>query len=167
MAYPQTSVDLALAVAFDGMDGAGPHATDPYVNEEATAEIPFGTFVAQGVAVDAALKLAATTDTVLGVVMHSHKYAVPDQLGTTGIKPNVAMNVRSQGRAWVPVEDAVTPSTAVHVRAVSTGNEVAGACRGTADGADTIEITGWAKWLTSTTGAGRALLEFDARNRSA
>jgi hypothetical protein len=75
--------------------------------------------------------------------------------------------VLRKGRIFVRPEDAVTPTSEVHVRAVATVAEVAGAFRGTNDGTtDTIDITGFAKWHTSA-GAGEiAILEIDMTQAS-
>jgi hypothetical protein len=169
MAAPQTSVSIQQGVAFDGMLGDASMLKDcrSYVNEEASAEIPFGVMVAQGTGDDGCLKLAATSDKLIGIVVHSHSYQKDNELGSTGLKPTVVLSVLTRGKIWVPVEEAVTPASDVLVRAVAGGSEVAGAFRDTADSTDCIDISSWARYLTSTTAAGRALLEFDVTNRGA
>lgn len=166
---PQTSVSAAMTEAFQGMLGdASYHKhVESYVNEESSAEIPFGVFVKRGTAANTAIKLTATSDELEGVVVHSHAYDKDNELGTTGLKPKVTMGVLARGRIWVPVEEAVTPASSVLVRAVATGSEVAGACRDTADGSDCIDISKYARFLTSTSGAGIALLEYDVIARKA
>lgn len=165
---PQTSVSLAMAVAFDGMqvDG-GECRIESYVSEEAADEIPFGVCVKQGTADDQCLKLTAITDKLIGITVHSHAYQKDVEIGTTGVKPKMTLGVAVRGQLWVPVEEAVTPASDVHVRAVAAGAEVAGAFRDTADGADTIDISAFARFKSTTTGAGRAILEFDFTNRGA
>lgn len=169
MAFPQTSVGTSLTTAIQGMkaDASRDENVRSYVSEESSAEIPFGVMVAQGSAVDGALKLAATSDKLIGVVVFDQAYAKDTELGDTGLKPKVTLGVMTRGRIWVPVEEAVTPASAVLVRAVASGNEVAGAFRDTADSSDCIDISAWARYLSSTSGAGLVLLEFDVNNRGA
>jgi hypothetical protein len=61
----------------------------------------------------------------------------------------------------------VTTASNVLVRAIATGSEVAGAFRDTADASDCIDITGYARYLTSAGIGEVALVEFDFRNRGA
>lgn len=133
-------------------------------SEEETAEIPFGVMVAQGAADDGVLALAATDDVLAGVVVFSHVYAKPYELGDVGLKPGVTMGLLRKGRIIVFPEDAVTPESTVHVRAVAIGEEVAGAFRGSPQGTDTIEITAFAKWRTTGGDGDPAVLEVDLTN---
>ena len=168
MAFPQTAVAAAITGAFAGQSGDSSNKQDDsFINGESSAEIPFGVVVQQGTADNECLLLTATSNVLIGVTLHSNNYQLTTELGTTGVKPNVAMNVRSQGRVWVTVEEAVTPASNVLVRAVAEGSEVAGAFRDTADGSDCIDISGFARYLTSAGIAGLALVEFDFRVRSA
>lgn len=167
MPATQTSVATKMTRAFAGMVADSSRDTNvrSYVSEEASAEIPFGVFVKQGTGDDQCLKLTAVTDKLIGVVVHSHAYAKDQELGDTGLKPKVTVGVMSRGRIWMPVEEAVTPASPVRVRCIAVGNEVAGALRDTADASDDVAITTWARFLTSTTGAGIVLLEFDVNNQ--
>lgn len=165
---PQTSVPTAMTAAFDGMIvDSEPFVERSYVSEEASAEIPFGVCVKQGTGDNGALKLTSTADKLIGLVRHSHAYNRDNELGSTGLKPYVTLGVVTKGVMWVPVEEAVTPASAVLVRAVATGNEVAGAFRDTADGSDCIDVSAFCRYLSSTTGAGRAKLAFDFTMRNA
>lgn len=166
---PQTSVTVGMTRAFAGMLGDVAYSKNcqSYVNSEASAEIPFGVMVGQGATDDTCLKLAAITDKMIGIVAHSHAYNKDNELGTTGLKPKVTVDVLKKGTIWVPVEEAVTPASAVLVRAVAAGAEVAGAFRDTADASDLIDCSAFARYLTTTTGAGFALLEFDMTMRGA
>lgn len=160
---PQTSVSVNAAAAFAGLIGdAGDDAyVRSYVNGEASAEIPYGVFVVIDSSEDHEADLpTADTDLPCGVVLHSHAYAKDNELGTTGLKPDVTMSVLQRGRVWVATEDAVDPGDAVRIRKVAGGSEQLGAFRAAADGTDTMVATN-ARWLTSTSGAGFALLEFD------
>ena len=136
------------------------------VSEEAAAEIPFGVMVKQGTDDDDVKLLAAVADPIKGIVVHASNFSKPVQLGDTGLKPGVHFGILRKGRIFVTTEDAVTPLSEVHVRAVAAGAEVKGAFRGTGDGTDTIDITGFAKWVTSA-GAGEvAILEIDMTQAS-
>lgn len=174
MSAIQTSVATSTDVCFPGMepDSSQPGAVNSYLNEEASAEIPFGVMVGQGVTDGGCLLLAATSDKLIGVVMHSHAYAKDLELGDDGLKPSVTVGVKAKGRAWVLVEEDVTPASDVLVRAVATGNEVAGAFRDTADASDCIDISAWARYVKSSVtladGSTKvALVEFDVTNRGA
>lgn len=161
---PQTAVS-ALLIGVDGQladlwtELNGDVA--PLISEEASAEIPFGVAVKKGAADDGALKLTAITEAVHGIVVYSPLFSKPDELGDVGLKPKVSFGVLRVGRILARPENSVTPASGVFVRAVATGNEVAGAFRGTADGTDTIDISAFASWR-STAGAGElAVLEID------
>lgn len=170
MAATQTSVSDRMTAAFAGMlaDSSYVKNVRSYVNEEASAEIPFGVMVKQGTAANDAKACASgdTSPVFIGVTVHSHAYAKPTEVGDTGVKPNMTLGVLTRGCIWVPVEEAVTPASAVLVRIIATGSEVAGAFRDTADASDCIDISGWARFVSTTTGAGFAQLEFDVANRS-
>lgn len=158
----QTSVADAMTRAFQGMlaDSAN-HTIESMTSEEASAEVPFGVMVKQGTSDTQFLKLTAITDKLVGIVVHSHAYDKPNELGDTGLKPKVTAGILRIGRIWVPVEEAVTPASSVLVRAVVAGAEVAGAFRDTADASDLIDISHIARYRTTTTGAGIALLEIN------
>jgi hypothetical protein len=59
-----------------------------------------------------------------------------------------------------------TPASAVLVRVVANSAQV-GDFRDTADSSNCVDISSWARYLTTTTGAGLVLLEFDVLNRGA
>ncbi len=156
----QTSVSDSQSNVFAGVVGDdGPNYIRSYVNEEATEEMAFGTLVVQGTADGDAL-LPTATDQPLGVVVHSHRYAKDNDLGDTGVKPDVMIGVMRRGTIWVQPEEAVVPGNAVRIRITATGVEVVGAFRTTADGTDTAVITN-AEWLTTGSATVPALLEID------
>lgn len=133
------------------------------VSEESSAEIPFGVMLQKGTADGSCKLLSATTNSLIGVSVHSHAYAPNHEVGDTGVKPKVCLGVLNVGRIYVTVEDDVTPASEVHVRAVATGDEVKGAfCD--ADGTDTIDVSAFCRYLTSASAGGLALLEVDMRN---
>lgn len=168
MAARQTSV-AANAIAFAGMLAVSDQGTriESRVSEEASAEIPFGTMVIRGSTSEdlGALQLhtssASMAAQLAGIVVHDQTYAKDTELGDTGLKPGVMLNLLQRGRIWVQPEDTVDPGDAVKVRAVVTGSEVKGAFRGAADSTDCVDISKFARWVTSGTSAIPAQLEID------
>ncbi len=168
MTAQQTSVTATMATAFAGMlaDSNDMKRASSKVSEEASAEIPFGVMLCRGTDKDnGALLLntsaAAMASAMVGVVVHDHAYAKDVELGDTGLKPKVSLNVLTHGRIYVQPEETVHPGDAVRVRAVATGDEVFGTFRTTADAADTVNITSFARWVTSGTSSTPAVLELD------
>lgn len=142
--------------------------TETGTSEEASAEIAFGVMVKRGTADDGILRLTAVTDVgrFAGIVQHTHALAKDLQLGDVGIKPKTTVNVLVKGAIVVPTEEAVVPGDRVFVRCVATGAEVAGAFRKTADGTDTVDISAFARWDTSSVN-GLAVLVVDLTNQRA
>ncbi len=167
---PQTTVNDTQSVAlFEGAlaDSSRPEC-ESRVNEEASAEIPFGVMVAEGSAdkQKGALNLSAQADKLAGVVTHSHAYNKDNELGATGLKPDVVMTVLRRGVVWVKVEESVTPDSPVRVRAVATGSEVPGAFRTSQDLTDTIDISSFARYLGSASAGGLVKLWIDMLDRA-
>lgn len=163
----QTTVADNMSNVFAGVlgdDNLGNYVRS-YVNEEATAEMPFGVLVVQGTADGDAL-LPTATDQPLGVVVHSHRYAKDGELGDDGVKPNAMIGVLRRGTIWVQPEETVAPGDAVRVRLTAGASEQVGAFRTTADGTDCAVITN-AEWLTSGTSTTPALLEIDMNHEPA
>lgn len=133
---PQTSYGSAIPVAFAGMKGdLTPDYVRSYANGEASAEIPFGVAVAAGSADDTAILPASAGARLLGIVLHAHNYALTSELGTTGLKPKVTMNVLVRGTAWVTVEEAVNDGDRCFIRHTAKGgNTQLGKFRKSADG---------------------------------
>jgi hypothetical protein len=129
-------------------------------SEEASAEIPFGRMVAQGVE-DDGCKLLVEDAQLKGVTVFSHLYAKPTELGDSGLKPGVTFDVLKRGRIIVFPEDAVTPQSEVHVRHTVQGQTFAGAFRGTASASNTLDLTGYARWETSADAGEPAVLWID------
>jgi len=165
---PQTSVADNMTVGIVGaLADANLASVDSRVNEEASAEMPFGIMVVRGTdkATDALLlhTSAAASDSLLaGVVVYSAAYAKPEELGDDGVKPNMTVGLLQKGRIYVLPEEAVAPGDAVRVRAVVSGSEQAGAFRTTADDTDDcIDISKFARWITSGSSTVPAVLEID------
>jgi hypothetical protein len=166
----QTTANVSQTAAFAGMVvSTEPHTIRSYVSEEASAELPFGIMLKQGTADGQALQIDDAGDVAefIGVLAHSHKYAKPTQVGDTGVKPDQSLNVLTKGVIWVEVEEAVTPLSAVRVRMVATGDEVAGAFRDTADDTtDCADVSLFCRYLTSAAANGLAQLEIDMVGRN-
>lgn len=173
----QTSVNnkqpLGLAGMWADLFGAveGPVITK--CNAEASAEIPFGVMVCRGSS-DTAAKLLNTsaaamvaTPLLLGISLWHQSYANPSEVSDNNkITPGTAFGVATAGHIYVFPEDNVTPASDVRVRVVAAGNEVAGAFRGAADTTDCVDISAFARWLTSGSPTQAAVLEFDMSNVS-
>jgi hypothetical protein len=166
----QTAVADALTIAFAGQYDQMAQSThiDSKYSEESADEIPFGVMVIRGTDEDdGALKChtssAVTAPLMAGVVVHNHAHQKDNELGSTGLKPDVSFGVMTRGRVYVTTEEAVTIGDAVRVRAVISGDEVAGAFRTTADDtSDCVELDpSMARWVRGAGIGELALLELD------
>lgn len=162
----QDTVNTRFDLAIEGMLSDNSMIKDclSRVNAEASAEMPFGTMVKQGTDPHEVLLCTATTNKFAGVVVFNHCYAKPNELGDDGLKPKVAFNILNKGRIFVRPEDAVTPVSAVRVRCVAGGGEVAGAFRAAADGTDCVDISKYARWLRSADAGELCEVEIDMTN---
>ncbi len=159
-----TAVLTALVKAFPGMRSELKKNTiDSCVSEESSAEIRFGIAVKRGTADDGVLLCTATSNKFRGIVQQTHAIEKDVELGTSGVKPKMQLDVAVEGVMYVLTEEDVTPTSAVRIRCVAGGSEVAGAFRATADSTDCYDISKFARWK-GTYASGYALLEFDFRN---
>ena len=177
MANPQTSVAESMTAAFAGMlaDTGPNNDVLSYVNEDTTA-IPFGSMVGQGTLPNQILNLAAISDEMVGIAVHSHAYDQASELALRtpvsdlvyGVARYGTVGVLRKGRIWVYVEEAVTPASSVLVRCVLSGGspetETPGVFRDTADASDDFDCSAFARYLSTTTAAGLVLLEIDMTN---
>jgi hypothetical protein len=170
----QTSYPRTMGVAIPGqISDLSNTRSGSFRNDEASAEIPFGTMVASsGIHADGvrgAEQVDATDDALVGVVVRDHAYDIPNELGDTGLKPKVVMTVLEDGRIWVITEEAITDLEApVRVRAVAAGAEVLGAFRSTADSTDCIDVSAFCKWVSpSQTSNGLLVAEVEVHMGSA
>lgn len=174
---PQTSVSARMTVGIVGQIANLQGMKDAVVNSarqaEASAEMPFGVMVCRdGTTPDTAKLLhtsaaAMATNLLEGVTVHGHSYAEPQELADTdagGLKPGATVAILKVGPIWVLPEDTVTPSSDVRVRVVVAGAEVKGAFRGAADASDCVEITPFARWLTSGSSTVPAIVFVDMTN---
>jgi len=162
MAAQQTSVDDAQVVAFAGkVETSGITDIRSFVNGEATAEIPFGRMVAHDTADNEVDMMASNADVPAGIAVHSHAYAKDDELGDTGIKPNMVVSVLRRGRVWVNTEDLAGYDDAVRYRCTASGDGAGEFLSADPTGTDTVDISKFARWLSVRSDAGLALLEID------
>lgn len=145
-------------------DAADSKVSDTGISEEATASIPWGVMVKKGTANDGIKLLTAQVNVLRGVVHYDGALTKPSELDDAGVRPFVAMPVLQKGRVYVYSEEAINPSLPVRVRAVATGIQIPGSFRTTADGVTCVNISSYAKWKSTTTGAGPAILEIDMSN---
>lgn len=151
-----------LPVAPGTLHGLSSHnRTRSAVNQEASAEIPFGVLVVKGT-IDDSAKLPDGTDVPMGITCFEHGFEQGGaDLGTTGMKPDSMLTVLDRGEINVRVEDAVVAGGAVRVRTTAGVGEQLGAFRSAADGTDAAVLSR-ARWLTSADAGGIAVLDFDA-----
>lgn len=163
----QTSYTDTTAAALEGqLFDLSMKVADTFVNAEASAELPFGRMCRQGTLDADALVLSATNQTLAGVLLHSHNYSkdADGDLGATGVKPKTPITLLQKGRFWAKPVDAVVKGGVVHVQCITNGGALAGMFRGTADGANTVNASAYARWLTSAAGGALAVLEIDMTN---
>lgn len=135
-------------------------------NEEASAEIPFGLMVKEGTGGSWDLaKLPTAAAGLLGIVVFAQNFSKPTQLGDSGLKPGVTFGVLRKGRIYVELTgaDAVTPASEVHVRVAGVGQK-GSFSGGTGVAAETVDITGFARWAGSGTTGDIVALEIDMTN---
>jgi hypothetical protein len=159
----QTAYTTYMTAAFPGMlADIGENSILSYVNEEATANLPFGVALAKGTADNQFLAMVNGSSVIIGVSVHTHQVD-PGQVASSpagaGIPPKYAAGVLTRGRIYVQVEEAVTPASSVYVRHTSgAGGTQKGAIRASADTATAVAWTA-ARFLTSAGAAGFAVLE--------
>ena len=168
MTIPQTAVAAASA-AFPGMlSDTGPNNDIRSYVAESVLSLPVGSCVGQGTLATQAINLAAITDSVVGVVVHSAAYSTneinafgDDWAGTYGIERYMTVNVLRKGRVWMLAEEAVTPASLPLVRCIVAAAELPGVVRDSPDAADLWDGSACMRFLSTTTGAGLVLVEVD------
>lgn len=172
----QTEVLDNPAVASPGDMADNYTATDgdrvTAVNEEASASIVIGTMVKRGTGARLAKKLTDSHETPMGIVLRGHHYSSPLEIDALevdtdvfydALAPGVPMAIGRSGRYAVLIEDDVDVGDEVHVRAVATTGEVAGAFAPSDLGADGINVSAFCEWVEDAdvddSGFGVAILE--------
>lgn len=159
----QTSYSTYQSTGFAGMI-ADTGDTDilSYINEEASANLPFGVAVQRGTADFGFLALVNGSSVPIGILAHTHQVD-PGQIATSpadaGVPPRYAGGVLKRGRMYVRVEEAVTPASPVFVRhTAGAGGTQKGAFRASADTSTALAWTA-ARYLTSAGVGGIAVVE--------
>jgi len=131
---------------------------------ETGAVIPFGNGVvynSAGTVGESAKTIAAAADTFLGVnVLTYVDETALDANSRPGVKDKQMLNVASEGAVAVYVHGAVDPTTVVRVIHTATGVKYAGQFSSTVISGKTATLAN-ARYLTSTTGSGIAILELN------
>lgn len=115
----------------------------------------------------------AESDTVAGIVIHSHAYArawtsdgvTHGDVDATGLRPGTLMNVLRKGTILVKVRTGCAVGDRLWVRAVAGVGEELGACENADDSTDMIDCTAQGMFLTSAAANGLAWLEVDFTNK--
>lgn len=166
----QTSYTKVPNPSFQGMlaDSAG--APDDILSRAfqkgAGAAAEFGVAMVEGTNEGSQCALPSVTGGVfVGIAVH--RFIAPGTAGTNaltgqqGIEDTQTVDCLSRGRIWVPVEEAVSPGDAVYFRySANGGNTVLGYWRKSNDAGHTDQLTS-ARWLSTTLGAGLAVLEIN------
>lgn len=175
----QTTYSVNPAIAFAGQKADNSSFDVDSMISTDTSSIPFGVFVASdsasGAAGDQSAKMPAASGAVLmGVLMHSFDYArtwtdpsgtTHGELDSTGLKAGAHLNVMRRGRIYVTSETAAAVGDPVHVRySANGGNTQLGAVRNAADAGHTIDMTGKARYVSTCSASGLAVIELDMTN---
>jgi len=165
MAAPQTAVDDVPDIGVPGqladLQDFAYGQTYSKNSEESSAGIPFGVMCAAGAADDGALLPATDGDRLIGVSVHSNEFARPSEVDDDGLQPGTTFATLYCGAIIVRVEDAVTPASAPHVRVGGTGQK-GQFCA--ADGANSIDVSGFCRYLTSAGAGELAVVYVDMGN---
>jgi hypothetical protein len=167
-AAQQTSVSAVMTGGFPGMLADADRATriESYVSDETVNTIGFGLMVGQGSTSDnGAILLAAQSAKMVGIVVHSHAYEIDQELsqialgiGIPGLLPGITLGLLQMGAIWVWVTEAVTPASPVRVHMDTNSSTNPGQFCTTAVAGHTVNISAWARYEQSTTGAGPTVL---------
>jgi hypothetical protein len=162
MSYaPQTSVTSTPQYGVPGapcdLDAERNNRTDTYINEEASAGIPFGFVVklgsnnVDGGLVNGAKLPSAKTDKLIGFSTWSPGFSrgsrsgSGDEVDDTGIRPKVHFGVTERGALWILPEEDLVPGDQVHARVTANSGKLPGMIGKTDDGVRTIDITPFAQ----------------------
>jgi hypothetical protein len=152
---PQTSVNLDPDVGIPGTptdDYAERHnRVSTYLQEEASAHIPFGrvcklgTADAGGTGVNGAKIPSAKTDKLVGFSTWSPGFNAVSELDSTGIAPKVHFGVTEKGDLWIMPEEDMVPGDDVHARVTASSAKLPGMIGTTDGGVQTIDVTPFAQ----------------------
>ena len=87
---------------------------------------------------------------------------VADSNGNIGLLPNITVQIKRRGRAWVAIDENVTPTSHVRARTTRVSGFGPGTFRASASAGVTNDFSKAANWCgTYTAASGIGLLEFD------
>lgn len=160
----QQSYALQLTALLEGqLSDIRDNTIGTFVNETG-AVLAFGNLAVYnsgGTVANSAKTIAATGDTVLGVnVLTYVDETALDANSRPGVKDKQVLNVANEGAVAVYVTGAVTPTSPVRVLYAASGTGKAGQFSHAFASGKTVRLSG-ARFLTSTTGAGLAVLELN------
>lgn len=171
MTIPQTAYTQNMPLGFAGMIGDHPpDGLSPCKNAEVSAEMRFGIGVKLGTLTGVTnqdlipvVLPAAEGDTVWGITVHSHAYALPSQLGDTGVKATHPVSVMRKGKVLVVCEDGCNIGDKLWIRCTTGGDgaEFLGSPGNADEGTETIDCTNQGTWLSPAAAGGLAWLEVD------
>lgn len=145
--FVQQTYDINTGNAYAGLIADTSYDTriGSFQNRD-TVNIDFGLAVVRDTAIadNAAVLPSAASQSFLGITVRdiARENLPPIGSGVTGYKVGDMMNVmRSDGRIWVLVEDAVVAGGGVFFRHTAPGVEQLGAFRSDADGGNADQVT--------------------------
>lgn len=160
----QQSYALVHAALLEGqLSDIRDNTIGTYVNETAVV-LPFGdvqVYNTGGTVANSAKTISATGETVLGVnVLTYVDETALNGDSRPGVKVDQVMNVANEGAVAVYVTGAVTPASPVRVLYSASGTGKAGQFSHAFASGKTVRLSN-ARFLTSTTGSGLAVLELN------
>lgn len=143
-------------------------------NEEASAPIVLGTMVKLGTGAGLVKKLTDSHEIPFGIVTRA-QFASPTEVDALEVdtdvfydaaNPGVMLGIGRSGRYCVLIEESVDFDDPVHVRAVATSGEVAGAFGKTDNGNDSFDVSAFCRYtadfdVDGDTGFGVAVVEIN------
>lgn len=141
-----------------GLATGSPRAVRGRFNADTTV-IAYGRAVVQGTTSDAIILPTTTAKDFIGVSYRCYAYENAETpQGDFGYAPGLEIDILTQGDIWVEVEEAVAPGDPVFFRHQASGaNTIVGKFRKSADTATATQVNA-ARWVSSTPGAGLAVL---------
>jgi hypothetical protein len=160
----QQSYALVHAALLEGqLSDIRDNTIGTYINETAVV-LPFGdvqVYNVAGTVANSATTISGASDTVLGVnVLTYVDETALNGDGRPGVKVDQVLNVANQGAVAVYVTGAVNPTSPVRVLYSASGTGQAGQFSHAFASGKTVRLSN-ARFLTSTTGSGLAVLELN------
>ncbi len=160
MGTPQTTVqkhpDYGMPGQLATLRAAADAKVDTYLQEEASAHIPFGYVVKLGtpdlsLGINGAKLPSAKTDKLVGIACFAHSYARTNaqEIDSTGLSPGTHFGVVRQGAVFVMPEEDVAAGDDAHARVTANSGKLPGMIGKTDDGVRTIDISALVQWETA------------------